>query len=77
MRTQKVSVDMWKMIYASFSYLFLAFAVYVFLKLVTSCFWLPTYLKNNNENTTEKTQQQDDNDIADEIIDHEEDKKNV
>lgn len=76
MRTQKVSVDIWKMVYASCSYLFLAFAVYVFLKLVTGCFWLPAYLKNSN-NMTEKNQQKSDIHIHDEIIDHKDDKKNV
>lgn len=60
MRTQKISVDVWKMFYGSLSYLFLAFAFYVLLKLVTGCIWLPSYLKNCNEIVNERDNQPED-----------------
>lgn len=72
MKTQKVSVDIWKMFYGSCSYLCLAFAAYILLKLVNGCIWLPSYLKNSNNlleiNNQAETEQNSEN---------EEDKKNV
>lgn len=53
MLTQKVSVDLWKMFFGSFSYLLLALAFYILLKLVHGCFWLPSYLKKMNERDTD------------------------
>lgn len=47
MRPQKVSVDVWKMVISSCSYLGLAFMAWVFLKLVYACFRFPGYLKEN------------------------------
>lgn len=47
MRPQKVSVDVWKMVISSCSYLGLAFLAWVFLKLVYACFRFPGYLKEN------------------------------
>lgn len=44
MRPQKVSVDVWKMVVSSCYYLGLAFLVWVFLKLVNACIYLPRYL---------------------------------
>lgn len=46
MRSQKVSVDIWKMMFSSCSYLALAFGAWVMLKLIYACFWLPKYLQN-------------------------------
>lgn len=54
MRTQKVSVDVWKMIFSSCSYLGLACAAWVLIKLVYACFWLPKYLKTEEEKEKEK-----------------------
>lgn len=68
---------MWKMVYASCSYLLLAFAVYVFLKLVTSCVWLPTYLKSTNGDMIKRNQRKNDINTGDEVNDEVEDKKNV
>lgn len=77
MRTQKVSVDVWKMFCGSCSYLFVAFAVYIFLKLVNSCIWLPSYLKNSGENLIERDRQKK-VEIDENINEHEgKDKKNV
>ncbi|KYB29185.1 hypothetical protein TcasGA2_TC000604 [Tribolium castaneum] len=55
MRTQKVSVDVWKMVFSSCSYLGLACAAWVLIKLVCACFWLPKYLQN--EDLKEKEEQ--------------------
>lgn len=75
MRTQKVSVDIWKMFYGSLSYLLLAFAFFVFLKLVNGCIWLPTYMKKLNENSKE-IERESDADLVD-VRNYEKDKKNV
>lgn len=45
MRPQKVSVDIWTMLYSSCSYLALAFVAWIFLRLVQACFWFPSHLK--------------------------------
>lgn len=79
MRLQKVSVDIWKMFYGSCSYLLLAFAFLVFLKLVNGCFWLPTYLKKSNEKLREIAKQ-DALVLGNDMDNHEkekQDKKNV
>lgn len=49
MRSQKVSVDVWKMIMSSCSYLAVAFTAWVFLKLIYACFWFPEYLQKQHE----------------------------
>lgn len=49
MRTQKVSVDVWKMVFSSCSYLGLACAAWVLIKLVCACFWLPKYLQTEQQ----------------------------
>lgn len=68
MRKQKVSVDIWKMVFSSCSYLALAFVAWLFLKLICACFWLPKYLQTQQvvEETNENTEKQ-----------HVEDKKNI
>lgn len=75
MRTQKVSVDVWKMFYGSCSYLLLAFVAYVFLKLVNGCIWLPSYLKKSNGNLID-TERQNAVELNENTND-DEDKKNV
>lgn len=75
MRTQKVSVDVWKMFYGSCSYLFLAFAFFVFLKLVNGCIWLPTYLQKSNENLR-KIGKQNEADTVDDMYNHESNESN-
>lgn len=52
MRHQYVGVDVWKMAVTSLSYLALAFTVWVFLRLVNACFWLPSYLTKQQANVT-------------------------
>ncbi|XP_017772117.1 PREDICTED: uncharacterized protein LOC108559371 [Nicrophorus vespilloides] len=54
MRPQKVSVDVWKMVFWTLSYLALAFVAWVFLKLVNACFWLPKHLKNQERTEAEQ-----------------------
>lgn len=49
MLSQKVSVDIWKMMYSSCSYLLLAISAWVLLRLVNACIYLPQYLKKNEE----------------------------
>lgn len=53
MRSQKVGVDVWKMVCASCSYLSLAFAAWVLIKLVYACFWFPTFLTEDNNRKQE------------------------
>lgn len=57
MRSQKVSVDIWKMMSSSISYLFLAVLVWIFLRLVSACFYLPRYLKEKEEKVLKAEQQ--------------------
>lgn len=45
MRSQKVSVDLLKMILSTCSYLLLAVLAWILLRLVNACFCLPGYLK--------------------------------
>lgn len=49
MRHQKVGVDIWKMMFSSCSYLGLACAVWILIKLVYACFWLPNYLQKEED----------------------------
>lgn len=56
MRTQKVGVNIWKMMYSSCSYLVLAFFAYVLLKLVNACFWFPKHLQMMNKNKAKSNQ---------------------
>ncbi|KAK7871962.1 hypothetical protein R5R35_004759 [Gryllus longicercus] len=49
MRHQHVGVDVVKMIVSSCSYLALAFAAWVLLRLVQACFYLPGILRRRNE----------------------------
>lgn len=78
MRTQKVSVDIWKMFCGSCSYLFLAFAAYVFLKLVNGCIWLPSYLKKSHGSIMEKRNHKQNDGMVEGLTENEtEDKKNV
>lgn len=49
MRSQKVSVDVWKMITSSCSYLLLAVLAWIFLRLVNACIYFPQYLKEKDE----------------------------
>lgn len=49
MRSQKVSVDVWKMIISSCSYLLLAVLAWIFLRLVNACIHFPRYLKENRK----------------------------
>lgn len=48
MRPQKVSVDIFKMIFSSCSYLAVVFAAWIFVKLLYACFWLPAHLKKQS-----------------------------
>lgn len=54
MRSQKVSVDVWKMIVSSCSYLAVAFMAWVFLKLAYACFWFPGYLQRQHDKLSVK-----------------------
>ena len=45
MRPQNVSVDVWKMVGTMCSYLALAAAAWLFLRLVHACLWLPKHLR--------------------------------
>jgi len=49
MKHQQVSVDMTNMVYTACSYLALAGAVWIFLRLLQACFWLPKHLKRQND----------------------------
>ncbi|KAJ3664844.1 hypothetical protein Zmor_000387 [Zophobas morio] len=53
MRNQKVGVDVWKMVFSSCSYLGLACAAWVLIKLVCACFWLPKYLQTEEQKDKE------------------------
>ncbi|XP_012535818.1 trichohyalin isoform X2 [Monomorium pharaonis] len=46
---QQVTVDMTSMIFTACSYLALAGAVWIFLRLIQACFWLPKHLKRQND----------------------------
>lgn len=45
MKYQQISVNISQMFYSAGSYLLLAAAVWVLLKLIQACFWLPNTLK--------------------------------
>ncbi|XP_044742866.1 uncharacterized protein LOC123305233 [Chrysoperla carnea] len=45
MKYQQVHVNIWKMFYTAGTYLILAAAVWLLLKLIQACFWLPNTLK--------------------------------
>ncbi|XP_011882046.1 PREDICTED: uncharacterized protein T05G5.1 isoform X1 [Vollenhovia emeryi] len=49
MKHQQVTVDMTNMIFTACSYLALAGAVWIFLRLIQACFWLPKHLKRQND----------------------------
>lgn len=66
MRFQKVSVDVWKVIFYSGSCLVLAFVAWVFLKLVYACFWLPGHLQREEIEMEDHLQQCDYDDTTDE-----------
>lgn len=48
MKHQQVTVDFISMVFTACSYLALAGAVWIFLRLVQACFWLPRHLKRQN-----------------------------
>ncbi|XP_046827590.1 uncharacterized protein LOC124428048 isoform X2 [Vespa crabro] len=45
---QQITLDLSNMVYTAFSYLALAGAVWIFLRLLQACFWLPRHLKKQN-----------------------------
>nr|XP_012234162.1 PREDICTED: eukaryotic translation initiation factor 4 gamma isoform X1 [Linepithema humile]XP_012234163.1 PREDICTED: eukaryotic translation initiation factor 4 gamma isoform X1 [Linepithema humile] len=49
MKHQQVTVDITNMVFTAFSYLALAGAVWIFLRLIHACFWLPKHLKRQND----------------------------
>lgn len=49
MKHQQVTVNMTDMITTAVSYLALAGAVWMFLRLIQACFWLPKHLKRQND----------------------------
>lgn len=49
MKHQQVTVDMVNMVFTAFSYLALAGAVWIFLRLIQACFWLPKHLSRQND----------------------------
>ncbi|OAD54486.1 hypothetical protein WN48_06724 [Eufriesea mexicana] len=48
MKYQQISVDFISMVFTACSYLALAGAVWIFLRLIQACFWLPRHLKRQN-----------------------------
>ncbi|XP_020279813.1 trichohyalin isoform X1 [Pseudomyrmex gracilis] len=49
MKHQQIAVDMTNMVFTACSYLALAGAVWIFLRLIQACFWLPKHLKRQND----------------------------
>lgn len=49
MKHQQITVDMTNMVFTACSYLALAGAVWIFLRLIQACFWLPKHLKRQND----------------------------
>ena len=49
MKYQQVSVDFVNMVFTAFSYLALAGAAWIFLRLLQACFWLPRHLRKQND----------------------------
>ncbi|KAI4499522.1 hypothetical protein M0802_005418 [Mischocyttarus mexicanus] len=49
MKHQQITVDLSNMVFTAFSYLALAGAVWIFLRLLQACFWLPRHLKKQND----------------------------
>lgn len=58
MRSQKVSVDVWKMFTSSCSYLVLAVLAWIFLRLVNACFYLPRHLKEQEKRKAKERESQ-------------------
>jgi cyanate permease len=54
MRYQQVSVNVWKMLNTSCTYLTLAFCAWLLLRLINACFWLPGYLTKKREDEMRK-----------------------
>lgn len=48
MKYQQITVDFVNMVFTACSYLALAGAVWIFLRLIQACFWLPRHLKRQN-----------------------------
>ncbi|XP_076247061.1 uncharacterized protein LOC143187020 isoform X1 [Calliopsis andreniformis] len=49
MKYQQISVDFVSMVFTACSYLALAGAVWIFLRIIQACFWLPGHLKKQND----------------------------
>ncbi|XP_076686502.1 uncharacterized protein LOC143378561 [Andrena cerasifolii] len=49
MKHQQISVDFLSMVFTACSYLVLAGAVWIFLRLIQACFWLPRHFKKQND----------------------------
>ncbi|KAK2588034.1 hypothetical protein KPH14_004105 [Odynerus spinipes] len=49
MKHQQITVDVSNMVFTACSYLALAGAVWIFLRLLQACFWLPRHLKKQND----------------------------
>lgn len=49
MKHEEVSVDLSRMVSTAVTYLVLAFTVWVFLRLVNACFWLPSFLREQDD----------------------------
>ncbi|XP_076172619.1 uncharacterized protein LOC143149281 [Ptiloglossa arizonensis] len=49
MKHQQISVDFVSMVFTACSYLALAGALWIFLRLIQACFWLPRHLKRQND----------------------------
>ncbi|KAG8331505.1 Zinc finger CCHC domain-containing protein 8 [Homalodisca vitripennis] len=45
MKAYSVTLDIWKMLVTCLSYIALAFTAWVFLRLLSACFWLPNFLQ--------------------------------
>lgn len=48
MKHQQVTVDFLSMVFSAATYLALAGAAWIFLRLLQACFWLPRHLKRQN-----------------------------
>ncbi|XP_043256221.1 uncharacterized protein LOC122399540 isoform X1 [Colletes gigas] len=49
MKHQQISIDFVSMVFTACSYLALAGAVWIFLRLIQACFWLPRHLQRQND----------------------------
>jgi cyanate permease len=54
MRQQHVSVNVWKMLQTSCTYLALALCAWLLLRLINACFWLPGYLTKKRDEEMRK-----------------------